>query len=168
MQEPTIRPLSSKGLEALSVKETGQLLSRLGAHGVAESFQKNDVSEEKRCCVTAKCLTTLTLICLQINGADLRDLNMKDIAAIAPRATRVERKLVLRTIQEIQVATEVSLRKLSTENEGLLRQLNELFPGKFRTATGTPLYAHGDTTVVQATHKVIAVLDVLVMLSFGV
>ena len=102
-----------------------------------------------------KCLTTFTFVCLQINGAVLRDLKIGDIAEIAPRATRVERKLLLRTIQDIQAATEVSLQKLSTENEGLLRQVNELFPGKFRTATGTPLYAHDDTTVVQAKHKVI-------------
>ena len=164
MQEPTIRRLASKGLEALSVKETGQLLSRLGAHELAESFQKNAVSNEKCDCVRAKCLANLTFIGLQINGAVLRQLKMGDIAEIAPRATRVERKLLLRTIQDIRIATEVSLRKLSTENEGLLRQLNEWFPGNFRTATGTPLYAHEDTTVVQATHKVVAVLDLLLML----
>ena len=71
---------------------------------------------------------------------------------------------LLRSIQDIRVATEVSLHKLPTENEGLLRQLNMWFPGRFRTATGTPLYAHDETTVVQATHKVILALDLSVML----
>jgi len=49
--------------------------------------------------------------------------------------------------------TQISLLSLSTENEGLLQQLNTWFPGRFRAAVGTPLYAHDDTTVVQATHK---------------
>ena len=89
---------------------------------------------------------------------------MEDLAEIAPDATRAETKLLLRSIRDIQVATEVSLQQLSTENEGLLRQLNKWFSGKFRTATGTPLYAHDETTVVRAAHKVILVLDVLVML----
>ena len=139
-------------------------MSRLGAHGVADCFKKNSVSNEKCCCVTTKCLSTLTFICLQINGAVLRDLKTQDILDIAPRATRVESKLLLRTVKDMQVATEVSLQKLSTENEGLLRQLNTWFAGNFRTATGTPLYAHDETTVVQAIHKVISVLDLLVML----
>ena len=168
MQAPHIRPLSVKGLEALSVRETGQLLSRLGAYGVLETFQKKHVSIGKCCCVTANRLTNLASIYLQIDGAALRDLKVEDIAEIAPRATRAESKLLLRVIQDIQVATEVSLHQLSTENEGLLRQLNKWFPGKFRTAIGTPLYAHDETTVVQATHKVISVLGVLVMMSWCV
>ena len=93
---------------------------------------------------------------MQVDGAALRDLNMEDIAEIAPGATRAETKLLLRSIRDMQVATEVSLQQLSTENEGLLRQLNKWFPGKFRTAIGTPLYAHDETTVVRATHKVSA------------
>ena len=89
---------------------------------------------------------------------------MEDIVEIAPDATRAETKLLLRSIRDMQAATEVSLQQLSTENEGLLRQLNKWFSGKFRTAIGTPLYAHEETTVVQSTHKVISVLDVLAML----
>ena len=89
---------------------------------------------------------------------------MEDIAEIALDATRAETRLLLRIIRDIKAATEVSLQQISTENEGLLRQLNKWFPGKFRTATGTPMYAHDDTTVVRAAHKVISVLDVVVML----
>ena len=146
------------------MKEAGQLLSRLGAHGVLEPFQKNLVSTEKCCCFTAERLANLTLICVQVDGTALRDLKMEDIGEVAPDATRAESKLLLRSIRDIQVATEVSLQQLSTENEGLLRQLNKWFPGKFRTAIATPVYAHEETTVVRSTHKVISVLDVLVML----
>ena len=89
---------------------------------------------------------------------------MEDMADIAPGATRAETKLLLRSIRDIQAATEVSLQQLSTENEGLLRQLNKWFPGKFRAAVAEPLYSHDDTTVVRSTHKVISVLDVLAML----
>ena len=119
---------------------------------------------QKCCCVTANCLTNLDLICLQVDGATLLDLKMEDLAEIAPGATRAETKLLRRIIRDIQVATEVSLQQLSTENEGLLRQLNKWFPGKFRTAIGTPLYVHDETTVVRAAHKVISMLDVVVML----
>ena len=41
----------------------------------------------------------------------------------------------------------------------LLRQLNEWFPGEFRAIADAPLYEHGETTVVQATHKVGAMPD---------
>ena len=37
---------------------------------------------------------------------------------------------------------------------GLLRQLKTWFPGEFRAIADAPMYARGETTVVQATHKV--------------
>ena len=82
----------------------------------------------------------------------------EDVQEYAPQCTRVECKLLLRRIQDITAVTEVSLQvplqNLSTDHDGLLRQLNMWFPGKFRAALGTPLYVHDDTTVVRATHKV--------------
>ena len=81
-------------------------------------------------------------------------MSMEEIPQVAPGATRVEYKVLWRSIQDIEAATQISLQSLSTENEGLLRQLNNWFPGKFRAAVGTPLYAHDDTTVLRATHKV--------------
>jgi len=119
-----------KGLEALSVQETAQLLSRLGLSVFLTAFKER-----------------------AINGATLRDMNMVDIEEISPRASRVECKLLLRIIRDMTTTTQISLLGLSTENEGLLEQLNTWFPGRFRAAVGTPLYAHDDTTVVQATHK---------------
>ena len=79
---------------------------------------------------------------------------MQDLVDISPQSTRIERKLLLRYIQDIEAAAQVTLDSLSTEHEELRRQLNVWFPGKFRAASGTPLYTHDDTTVVRATHKV--------------
>ena len=91
---------------------------------------------------------------MQIDGATLRGLKPEDIEDIAPGVTRVEKKLLLRSIQDMTAVAEVSLYDVSTDNEGLLRQLNTWFPGKFRAASGDPLYAHDETKVVLATHKV--------------
>ena len=96
----------------------------------------------------------LESIWLQIDGATLRDMSMEEILQVSPRATRVECKLLLRIIRDMTTITQISLLSLSTGNEGLLQQLNTWFPGRFRAAVGTPLYAHDDTTVVRATHKV--------------
>ena len=41
-----------------------------------------------------------------------------------------------------------------SNTSALLRQLNVWFPGEFRAIVDTPLYARGETTVVQATHRV--------------
>ena len=45
-----------------------------------------------------------------------------------------------------------------TNTGSLLSQLNVWFPGEFRSIVDPPLYAREDTTVVQATHKVSAML----------
>ena len=79
---------------------------------------------------------------------------MGDIQEISPLACRIECKLLLCIIRDMTTTTQISLLSLLTENEGLLKQLNTWFPGRFRAAVGTPLYAHDDTTVVRATHKV--------------
>ena len=81
-------------------------------------------------------------------------MNMEEILQISPSSTRAECKALLRSIANIEAATELSVQNLSTDHDGLLRQLNMWFPGKFRAALGTPLYVHDDTTVVRATHKV--------------
>ena len=83
-------------------------------------------------------------------------MSMEDVLELSPHATRAECKLLQRIIRDKR-ATQIYLQNLSTENEGLLRQLNTLFPGKFRAAVGAPLYMHDDTTVVQSTHKVSSV-----------
>ena len=46
----------------------------------------------------------------------------------------------------------------ATNTGGLLRHLNVWFPGEFRSNKDPPLHARNDTTVVQATHKVSAML----------
>ena len=43
--------------------------------------------------------------------------------------------------------------------KGLLRQLSELFPGEFRSIADPTFYSREDTTVVQATHIVSALLE---------
>ena len=78
---------------------------------------------------------------------------MEALSEMAPDATRAECKLLLRSTRDMETSAKSAL-QLSTTNEGLLQQLNMWFPGKFRAAVGEPLYAHDDTTVVQATHKV--------------
>jgi len=142
LDSPDIRRLSTKAFEALSAQEIEQLLSSVGLQRVLPSFQKNS-----------------------IDGADLRDMEMQDIAEIATRATSAERKLLLRIIHDIQVPLGASLQSLPQENEGLLRQLNAWFPGKFRAAIGTPLYGHDETTLVQATHKTAGEVVVKVVLT---
>ena len=94
---------------------------------------------------------------MQIDGATLQGLKPEDISDIVPGATRVETKLLLRGIKDMTAVAEISLHNVSTDNEGLLRQLNTWFPGKFRAASGNPLYAHDETKVVLATHKVSSV-----------
>ena len=92
-------------------------------------------------------------IWLQIDGPTLRDMDMGVLSQMAPEATRAECKLLLRSTRDMETSANMLL-QLSTTNEGLLHQLNMWFPGKFRAAVAEPLYAHDDTTVVQATHKV--------------
>lgn len=119
----------------------------------------------------------------QISGADLQGMDLEELHEISPNRTRVERKLLLQMIEDIQAVAQVSLvlcwpycvldmgvRQRHTHifahvqnpsnTSGLLRQLKEWFPGDFRAIVGT-LYVKDDTTVVQATHKVSPILDLV-------
>lgn len=41
-----LQPLLERGLDALSVKETGQLLSHLDLDSLVSEFEENDVSDD--------------------------------------------------------------------------------------------------------------------------
>ena len=45
----------------------------------------------------------------QINGTDLRGMELEELCEISPASTRVERKMLLRTIQDIETVSQVSL-----------------------------------------------------------
>ena len=53
-QVPKVRSLLSKGLEALSAQEIGQLLSRLGLQSLVSDFLRNCVSNTPLFCCTEK------------------------------------------------------------------------------------------------------------------
>ena len=104
---------------------------------------------------------------------------MEQVREISPGHTRVEYKLLLRRIKDLQgvsqvfsrfcLASYISIYSVSSafasqdpsNMRGLLRQLNTWFHGEFRSIAEPALYARDDTTVVQATHKVSAMLVVV-------
>ena len=43
----------------------------------------------------------------QIKGTGLRGMNLTELGEISPASTRVERKMLLRTIQDIETASQV-------------------------------------------------------------
>ena len=110
----------------------------------------------------------------QITGDDLDDMSLEILRDTAPDRTRAECKLLLQTVSDIQTASQVCCcvfvcpvayraavtfkPDFASQNpsnaRGLLRQLNVWFPGEFRAIADAPLYSRGETTVVQATHKV--------------
>ena len=63
-QVPEIRPLLSKGLEALSVQETGQLLSYLGLQSLVSDFLRSCVSNVPLVCLPRQGICVPARICL--------------------------------------------------------------------------------------------------------
>ena len=115
----------------------------------------------------------------QVNGSGLVRLDQEELREISPESTRVQRKLLLKTIRALEATSQVSpwlgpapecscgivprthlrpdldcvLQNLSSTG-ALFRELNVWFPGKFRSIADTPLHENGDTIVVAAIHKV--------------
>ena len=85
------------------MEEIGQLLSYLGLHVFLTAFETHAVSAATNVYAAAVCLVQLTIIWLQIDGSTLRDMGMEDLSDIAPDATRVECKLLVRSIRDIEI-----------------------------------------------------------------
>ena len=63
-QDPEVQSLLANGLEALSVQETGQLLSYLGLHSLVPDFEENDVSNAPLFCSLGEvCHTAYVSVC---------------------------------------------------------------------------------------------------------
>ena len=114
---PEIRPLLAKGLEALSVRETGELLSHLGFHSFLPSFKENSVSNAPLLCSSRLSLSHFTCVRSQIDGAALRGITPEELFEISPDATRVMIKMFLQSIRDLLTASQVWLQSYNGTND---------------------------------------------------
>ena len=172
-----------KSLTALSVVEMGQVLSHLGLDCFVANFKKNEVCALLQTYDIQSLMSHILGHMRQIGGAGIQGINLQELGELAPESTRVERALLLRTIRDLDTATQVShglslcmrrtamhpniivlphcitVQSLSVKTD-VLGQLNVWFPGKFRAITDPPIYDRADTTIVRATHKVSFNIDI--------
>ena len=109
-QTPEMQVVLDKGLTALSVREMGQVLSHLGLDCFVTNFKKHKVGAVICLCFVFLHAPYSGSHARQITGADIQCIDLEELIDLAPKCTRVERALLLRTICELDTAAQVSLR----------------------------------------------------------